>query len=126
MRGDGRHVDPDGQPARMAHLRAEPAVERPRALGERLEHCGAPLRRAVVGDDELDAASLRRPDGDLDARERPALDRLLGRLAEDLVEGDRGVLAEFVGVRDVEVDLDVVARREPAGERAGGRGEAEL
>ena len=114
MRGGGRHVDPDGQPAGMAHLRAEPAVEGSCTLGERFEDCGPALRRTVVGDDELDTAYRRRPDGNLDARERPALDCLLGRLAEDLVEGDRCVLTDLVGIRDVDVDLDVVARREPA------------
>ena len=76
---------------------------------KRFEHGRAPLRRAVVGDDELDSAALGRAQRDLDPRQRPALDGLLGRLAEDLVERDRGVLPELVGVLDVEVDLDLVA-----------------
>ena len=40
---------------------------------------------------------LRRPARNLDACQRPALHRLLGRLAEDLVEGDGGVLTDLVG-----------------------------
>ena len=46
---------------------------------------------------------------DLEPGERAAPDGLLGRLAEDLVERDGGVLAELVRVRDVEVDLDIVS-----------------
>ena len=56
----------------------------------------------------------------------PALHGLLGRLTEDLVERDSGVLPDLVGGLHVEVDLDVVARRDPTSERAGSGGETEL
>src|SRR4029079_14316542 len=117
---------PDRRPAWKADLGAEPAVERRRPLGERIEHRCASLGRAVVLDDQLDASGVRRPERDLDAREPAALHGLLDRVTKDLVEGDGCVLAERLGRLDVDVDLDVVTGRDPSRERGRGRSEAEL
>ena len=65
-------------------------------------------------DDELDSAGLGRAQRDLDPRQRSPPNGLLGRLAQDLVQSDGGVLAELVRVLDVEVDLDVVTRGDAA------------
>ncbi len=45
----------------------------------------------------------------VDPCQRAAPDGLLDRLAKDLVQRDRGVLAQLRRIRDIEVDLDLVA-----------------
>ena len=55
-------------------------------------------------------------DDDGDPRRRPAQDRLVERLADDLVEADLLLLAEPLGRRDVDVDLEAVLEPQLLGE----------
>ena len=64
------------------------------------------------------------PDRDRDPRRRPAPHRLVQRLADDLVEPDLLLLAEALGSRDVDLDLDLMLEPELAGELVDRRAEA--
>ena len=70
-----------------------------------------PLAGAVVGDDRLDAAVARFDHAQRDPRRGPAPDRLVHRVADDLVQADPRVLGQRVGGFHVDVHLDLV--REP-------------
>ena len=78
------------------------------ALGEHLERAPAALGRCVVPDHEVQRSRRVRRGRDLEAGGRPTPDRLLERLAHDLVERGLRLFAERVDRRDVERDLDPV------------------
>src|SRR5215467_12847424 len=107
-RGGGQ-LDADLRTARPARLRAEARVQRRRTLGEPLEDDAAALGRAIVGKRERGATVLAPVYGYLDAGRRSPPDRLVDRLAHDLVEADLGVLAELVAQIGVDRDLELVA-----------------
>src|SRR5206468_12340845 len=104
-----RQLDPDQRAARPARLRREPSVEGRGALGERLQHDASSLGRTVVRDRERRATALGSAQLDVDAGGRSATNRLVDRLANDLVEAGLSVLAELVPDLDVHVDLDVAS-----------------
>src|SRR2546423_2782585 len=85
--GVPRQHDPNGGAAVLAGADAHPAVQRPRALLDRLEAPPPPLAGAVVGDLRRDLA-VGLFDADRDPGRRPAADRLVDRLPDDLVEPD--------------------------------------
>ena len=97
--------------------------ERARPLTENLERAPSPLGRRVVPDHQAQRARYVRDGGDLEARGGSTPDRLLERLAHDLVQRRLRLLAERVDRRHVERDLDPVLAAAGLRERVDRRGE---
>ena len=64
----------------------------------------------------LQVAGVRLADDDRDPRRRAPQDRLVERLADDLVEADLVLLAQALGRLDVDVDLEAVLEPQLLGE----------
>src|SRR4029077_17055673 len=119
----GREDDADDRAAVLPRVDAHASVERTRAFGELLVARAASLAGRVVGDHSLDAVRGL-SDTNQDARRRPAPDRVVQRLADDLEDRDLSVLGQALRRVDVEVDLDAVRHTELLGKSADGRPEA--
>src|SRR3569833_2794011 len=101
-------VDGDDEPHQrpvVLLLDGQLGVEAACALLEHLDRTAAPLARRVVDDLDVDRAPFAGCDAHRERLRRPAADRALERLADDLVERGLRALAERVGGGDVEVDL---------------------
>src|SRR5437879_1145894 len=109
-----RQDDPHGRATVGTGSDRHAAVERPRALLDRLEAAPPALSRTVVRDLRGDF-TVELFDANRDPRRRPAADRLADRLADDLVEADLRLLGEMPGRGEVEVDLDLVGKTDLIG-----------
>src|SRR6266508_115817 len=119
----GREDDADCRSAVLAGVDGEAPAERACTLRDRVEARSAALARRVVGDQRLDGAPGTLDHAHGDPRGRPAPDRLVQRLTDDLVDRDLRMLGEGLGAVDVEVDLDSVRDPELFRERAHRRAE---
>ena len=99
VRRVGREDDVQGRAAVGALLHREAAVQRRDALLDRVERPQPPLALAVVGDHGFEPAVARRLADDRDPGGRPSEQRLVERLADDLVEPDLLLLAELLRLR---------------------------
>jgi len=123
-RGGGRHDEAD-RVQRTVAAGLERAVELGGTLGEAVDHRLAPLRRSVVGDDELDAARRRALEPHRDGRRRAAADGLVERFANHLEEARARAFAEL-GVGDGDLDRSAPPTRGAAGDLADRGRQADL
>ena len=119
-----RQLHPDRGSARVVALQ----LKRPLSVAARSARASSTVLLRSGGPSSETTSSAPPPGAacsEIDPRRRPAPDRLVRRLTENLVQGRLRVLTELVAVLDVELDLDLVPRRVPPRERADRRGEAE-
>src|ERR1700756_3754288 len=89
-----RQRDADDGAAVLAGLDLDVPAERPGALLDVVVAGPAPLAGAVVGDHRLDAPIRLLDHANRDSLRRPAAQRLVHRLADDLVDADPRVLGQ--------------------------------
>src|SRR3954465_10011067 len=102
----GREQASDARAAVRDGVDGHPSAERTRPLRDHVEARAPALSGSVVRDLDLDDAATFE-DADAQPRRRPAPDRLVQRLADDLEDRDLRVLGQVFGDADVEVDLDL-------------------
>src|SRR5918911_5204244 len=91
-----RQHDADGRAAARALVDLQVAVQRARALLELLEAASPPLTGRVVSDRRLHAAVFRLADGHREALRRSAANRVVHRLADDLVQRRLRLLSQLL------------------------------